>query len=43
MKIDKIIEEIKLYAIEALKLLMLCVILYFIITLLYIYFDVPMY
>jgi hypothetical protein len=43
MKIDRIFYEIKMFLIEAVKLAMLCLILYMVIVLLYAYFDVPMY
>jgi hypothetical protein len=43
MKIDKIFYEIKMILIEAVKLAMLCLILYMVIVLMYAYFDVPMY
>ena len=43
MKIDKVFYEIKMFLIEAVKLAMLCLILYMVIVLMYAYFDVPMY
>ena len=43
MKLDRIFYEIKMFLIEAVKLAMLCLILYMVIVLLYAYFDVPMY
>ncbi len=42
MKIDKIIKEIQLYLIEAVKLLMLCAILYIVFIFIYAYFGVPL-
>ena len=43
MKIDRVFYEIKMFLIEAVKLAMLCLILYMVIVLMYAYFDVPMY
>ena len=43
MKIDKVFYEIKMFLIEAVKLAMLCLILYMVIVLMYACFDVPMY
>tara|TARA_Y100001938_G_scaffold150754_1_gene243222 strand:- start:2363 stop:2548 length:186 start_codon:yes stop_codon:yes gene_type:complete len=43
MKLDRIFYEIKMFLIEAVKLAMLCLILYMVIVLMYAYFDVPMY
>jgi len=42
MKIDKIINEVKEYIIEGVKLLMLCAILYIVFIYLYAFFGVPM-
>ena len=43
MKLDRIFYEIKMFLIEAVKLAMLCLILYMVIVLMYACFDVPMY
>ena len=42
MKVDKIIDEIKEYLIEGIKLIMLCMILFIVFVFLFAYFDVPM-
>ncbi len=42
MKIDRIIDEIKEYIIEAVKLILLCAILYIIFIYLYAFFGVPL-
>ena len=43
MKIDRVFYEIKMFLIEAVKLAMLCLILYMVIVLMSAYFAVPMY
>ena len=42
MKLDRIFYEIKMILIEAVKLAMLCLILYIVFVMMYAYFDVPM-